>query len=286
MPSSRSCARIYVQNHCIAFWGFLLIFVALGGGGVYQLIKRDEVFSEGSEYDWDVNSELPVQQNDMAAGARHFANRVQNRINAEANGRRRLASKTPGRTLTGRTLTVLDPDEEFEDERIDPPPGAVEDPRRLGARRRLFTAEGNYWHDGRLTLSFRDPSSDGNIMTPQKLRDMCEVENVVLGVDIEYEENCVNPTLFAGQTPKDWMRSCHTRPDGNTFCCLMPTTSIVSLFYQKWASPGAEDNWAAGSSYSQVFQELFWGVSWNSTRFDLANLPNAPRTEPWNTGDL
>jgi len=34
MPSSRSCARIYVQNHCIAFWGFLLIFVALGGGGV------------------------------------------------------------------------------------------------------------------------------------------------------------------------------------------------------------------------------------------------------------
>lgn len=123
---------------------------------------------------------------------------------------------------------------------------------------------------------------DGDVLTPSRLQNMCEVENVALSQS-GYDEFCVNPEKLMGYDPKAWMRSC-TVAEGTTLCCLQAPRSVVSLFYVNWASPGAEDAYAADSVYLQIYQELFLGVAWNSTRFDLNALPSAPRSAPWAAG--
>ena len=62
---ARRIGALYARGHCRIFWFCLLAYGIISLGGIWQLIQRGSIYTQASQYDWDVNGKVPVQENDM-----------------------------------------------------------------------------------------------------------------------------------------------------------------------------------------------------------------------------
>jgi hypothetical protein len=116
---------------------------------------------------------------------------------------------------------------------------------------------------------WKESERDDEIFTPETLRQMCEVENVLLGTD-GYGEVCFN-------NPET---SFKTTVNGTE--CAVPRLSAVSLFYVPWESVAAAAAEAATTSPSaQRVAELYAGKPFSG---GYTNMPLAASTSFWSAG--
>lgn len=232
--------KMIVRRHCAAFWTSLILSLILSALGGLLLIRRVGGFSSPSNYDWLVASVDTVEQYD---------------VNVLTNALRSGAS----RRLSHHHHDNDDDDDDLVEDDSNP---------SLRATRRLDEETGperSRYANGNATMTFIYETSDGtNIFTPERLRSICEAENVILGHPT-YGEVC-----YDGSAPKT------TGADGRN--CSLPRSSILRYFYVDW-TPYVAADWASASTAAKVQAELYLGVA-----ADSGGYPSEPTTAFTSTG--
>ena len=214
MTRLSSIATFYVRRPCCMFWTFLACNLLLSVVGSAILVSRAQangqasIFSEQGSYDWSVAGKTSVLNSDKVRLAYEQANDD----NDDYPSRRRLAGLSEQQQedvleeqdATGRSLSESGSGDTVDDE---------------DAPERSRTANGRY------STMFVYMAKDGvdNILTPPILKQMCEVENVILGAE-DFGKVCYNASTTVSERTTD--------PSGRQ--CTLPSNSIVSLFYMLW----------------------------------------------------
>jgi len=200
-----------VKRACVCFWLWLLLYLTLSVVGVLSLMRRGQIFTPGTSYDWSTSGTEAVLNGDMVNTARSEVSKFG--LDADSS-RRRLAEilgADDGRIAddwnesdgagVGRAL------EESGSGEVE-----VASPERSRGAGGLYTTQFLYFAKDRTK----------SVFTPAILKQMCEQENAILGLT-DYGKVCKNSTGSSSIYS--------STVDGN---CTLPSYSAVSLYYLLW----------------------------------------------------
>lgn len=200
------------------FWTFLAFNMLLSFVGAAVLLRRAQdngqssIFTEGTSYDWSVAGKTSVINSDKVRLAYEQAN-----DDEDYPSRRRLAELLGEEVeKEGLRVVVDEPDASGRSlsESGSGDPVADED-----APERSRDAGGRY----STMFVYLAKAGVDDVLTAPILKQMCEVENVILGAQ-DYGKVCYNASSDANERTSD--------PSGSQ--CTLPSNSIVALFYMLW----------------------------------------------------